>query len=70
MVCNLCPRNCNVDRDKKLGYCNVFSIHKPNRKLPYNKDNLEFGLFINKIFFTIQELKQLKYIYNFLSAYN
>ena len=21
MKCNLCPRNCNVDRDKKLGYC-------------------------------------------------
>ena len=21
MKCNLCPRNCNVDRDKELGYC-------------------------------------------------
>lgn len=23
MKCNLCKRNCNVDRDKKLGFCNA-----------------------------------------------
>lgn len=31
MICNICPRKCNVDRDKKLGYCGVpndFAISK------------------------------------------
>lgn len=25
MKCNLCPRNCNVDRSKELGYCMAFN---------------------------------------------
>lgn len=31
MICNICPRKCNVDRDRKLGYCGVpndFAISK------------------------------------------
>ncbi|MCI6609373.1 MAG: radical SAM protein [Ezakiella sp.] len=31
MICNICPRKCNVDRDKKLGICGVpndFAISK------------------------------------------
>lgn len=43
---------------KRQKYNEVFSYHKKNRKLPYNKENLEFGIFINKEFFNIQRLKQ------------
>lgn len=49
---------------KQFNYCNAYSIHKINRKLPYNINNLEFGLFINKEFFTIEKLKRLGYYYN------
>ena len=52
-----------VSWSKQQGYCEVYSCHKINRKLPYNKDNLEFGLFINKEFFTIQTLKNNNYYY-------
>lgn len=39
-------------------YSEMYSYHKINRKLPYNKDNLEFGIFINKEFFSIQRLRK------------
>lgn len=28
MICNLCPRNCGVDREKVLGFCNMKSTLK------------------------------------------
>lgn len=49
---------------KKNKYEEVFSYYKPNRNLPYNKDNLLFGLFINKEFFKIEDLRKCKYLYN------
>ena len=53
-----------VTWSKQQGYCEAFSCHKKDRRFPYNKENLEFGLFINKKFFTIQQLKEKKYTYN------
>lgn len=49
---------------KQQNFCEAFSIHKKDRKTSYNKENLEFGLFVNKEFFTIQQLKDKKYTYN------
>lgn len=31
MLCNLCPRNCNTDRDKTLGYCGMPNTLKISR---------------------------------------
>lgn len=31
MLCNLCPRNCNTDRDKTTGYCKVTNTVKISR---------------------------------------
>ncbi|MBQ7284310.1 MAG: radical SAM protein [Oscillospiraceae bacterium] len=31
MLCNLCPRNCNTDRDEKTGYCKVTNKIKISR---------------------------------------
>ena len=36
MVCNLCPRNCNTDRDVKKGYCKV------NNKIKISRAALHF----------------------------
>lgn len=47
-----------------LGYCSVYSSHKKSRKLPYNKENLEFGLYINSEFFSIERLKENRIVYN------
>ena len=49
---------------KQNNYNEVLSYYKPNRNIPYSKDNLQFGLFINKEFFTIQDLKKCQYSYN------
>ena len=49
---------------KSLRYNEYFSNRKPNRKLPYSKDNLQFGIFINSQFFTIKELNNKGYYYN------
>ena len=49
---------------KQNGYSTQFSIHKINRKLPYSKENLEFGIFVNKEFFSVIDLKNGKYYYN------
>jgi hypothetical protein len=50
--------------EKEKGYCNIYSSRKLNRKLPYNKDNLEYGLFINKEFFSIKRLKDNRIVYD------
>lgn len=43
---------------KQQGYIDeVYSNKKIKRKLPYSQDNLEFGIYINKEFFSIQRLK-------------
>lgn len=47
-----------------LGYYSIYSSHKINRKLPYNKKNLEFGLYINGKFFSIERLKDNRIVYN------
>ena len=31
MLCNLCPRNCNTDRDKAVGYCRMTNTLKISR---------------------------------------
>ncbi|MBE6878546.1 MAG: radical SAM protein [Ruminococcaceae bacterium] len=31
MLCNLCPRNCNTDRDKTVGYCRMTNTVKISR---------------------------------------
>ncbi len=31
MLCNLCPRNCNTDRDKTVGYCKMTNTVKVSR---------------------------------------
>ncbi len=31
MLCNLCPRNCNTDRDKAVGYCKMTNTVKISR---------------------------------------
>ena len=31
MLCNLCPRNCNTDRDKSVGYCKMTNTVKVSR---------------------------------------
>ena len=31
MLCNLCPRNCNTDRDVKVGYCKMSNTVKISR---------------------------------------
>lgn len=49
---------------KQNNYEEVYSYYKPVRSLPYNKSNLQFGLFVNKEFFTIQNLKKYKYSYD------
>ena len=49
---------------KKLGYIEVYSYKKINKKLPYNKDNIEFGLYINKEFFSVQRLKENRIVFD------
>ncbi len=49
---------------KKLGYAEIYSYKKINKKLPYNKDNIEFGLYINKEFFNIQRLKDNRIVFD------
>ena len=49
---------------KSNGYSPDLCTHKKNRKLPYNKENLEFGIFVNKEFFSVIDLKNGKYYYN------
>ena len=49
---------------KSLGYCEIFSYIKINKRKPYSKDNLLFGLYINKEFFSIQCLQNKKYFYD------
>ena len=53
-----------VSWSKQKGFCEAFSYKKINRKLPYNKENLEFGLFINKELISIELLKKVKYTYS------
>lgn len=43
---------------RKNKYSEILSYHKKNRKFLYNKDNLEFGIFINKEFFSVERLKK------------
>lgn len=31
MLCNICPRNCNTDRDKTLGYCKMTNTIRVSR---------------------------------------
>lgn len=43
MLCNLCPRNCNVDRSLKVGYCNVKSLKINKVMLHYFEEPIISG---------------------------
>lgn len=43
MLCNLCPRNCNVDRSLKAGYCNVKSLKINKVMLHYFEEPIISG---------------------------
>lgn len=35
MLCNICPRNCNIDRSVKMGFCNSNNLIKVSRAAPH-----------------------------------
>ncbi len=43
MLCNLCPRNCNIDRDKKVGFCKVKGLKINKVMLHYYEEPIISG---------------------------